>query len=75
MTQHEFHHHDEEAEDDEDDGVFEADTIKIGFCPDCGTAVLVLGDYENDVAVAHMSEPTIDNIIRDLQSIKARLNN
>jgi len=74
MTQHEFHHHGEEPADDNDQ-IFEADTIKIGFCPDCGTAVLVLGDYDNDVAVAHMNQPTIDSIIRDLKSIRARLNN
>ena len=58
------------------DDIFDADVLKVGFCPDCGTVVVVLGDYETDVAVAHLTNPVLDQlIIADLQSIRHRMSN
>jgi hypothetical protein len=73
MTQDkvEFHEH----EDIGDDGIYDADTIKIGFCPDCGMTVIVLGDRDRDVAVAHIKLDVLDGMIADLQSIRHRLSN
>jgi len=62
-------------DDDDDDGIFDAEVVKVGFCPDCGTTVIVLGDYEADVAVAHLTNPVLDQLIIDLQSIRYRMSN
>jgi hypothetical protein len=67
----EIHQHD----DVETSGLFDAEVVKIGFCPDCGTTVIVLGDYERDVAYAHLAPDVLDGMINDLQSIRARLRN
>jgi hypothetical protein len=67
----EFHTHEESSDDD----IFDAECVKIGFCPDCGTTVIVLGDYDRDVAVAHLPLKVLDGMINDLQSIRLRLNN
>jgi len=64
-----------EHESDDDDDIFDAEVVKVGFCPDCGTTVIVLGDTEADVAVAHLTGPVIDQLIIDLQSIRYRMNN
>jgi hypothetical protein len=62
-------------EDIATDDIFDAEVVKIGFCPDCGTTVIVLGDYEADVAVAHLTNPVLDQLIIDLQSIRHRMSN
>ena len=67
----EIHQHD----DVDTKGIFDAEVVKLGFCPDCGTTVIVLGDYQHDVAFAHLAPAVLDNIINDLQSIRARLRN
>jgi hypothetical protein len=60
---------------DEPDDIFDAECVKIGFCPDCGTTVIVLGDYDRDVAVAHITRKVLDGMIADLQSIRQRTSN
>jgi hypothetical protein len=59
----------------EEDGIFDAECVKIGFCPECGSTVIVLGDYDRDVAAAHISRQVLDGMINDLQSIRQRLSN
>lgn len=55
--------------------IFDATVVKLGFCPDCGTVVLVMGDHDVDVAVAHLKQEVLDALIADMQSIRYRLNN
>jgi hypothetical protein len=66
---------DNHQHEETDDDVFDAECVKIGFCPDCGTTVIVLGDYERDVAVAHLTRTVLDGMIADLQSIRQRTSN
>jgi hypothetical protein len=57
------------------DGIYEADVLKIGFCPSCGTTILIMGDHEHDVAFVHLPLIMLDGVIGDLQSIRQRLRN
>lgn len=67
--------HPRDAITDPEGGMYEAEVVKVGFCPECGAVLLTLGDRDTDVAIAHISLPVLDTILADLQSIRQQLRN
>jgi hypothetical protein len=59
----------------EPDDIYDAEMVKIAFCPDCDEPVIVLGEEDRVVAVAHLHPDVLDRMIEDLQSIRQQMNN